>query len=38
MLVVVIYIEFINEALNLVNEYIHICSYKHIRRLIRFSP
>ena len=37
MLVVVIYNEFVNETLNLVNEYTHTYKYIHIRRLIKFS-
>ena len=37
MLVLVIYNEFNNETLNLVNEYTHTCTYIHIRSLIKFS-
>ena len=37
MSVAVIYNEFINETLNLVNEYTHTYTYIHIRRLIKFS-
>ena len=37
MSVVVICNEFINETLNFVNEYTHIYTYIHIRRLIKFS-
>ena len=37
MSVVVIYNEFINETLNFVNEYIHIYTYIHIRRPIKFN-
>ena len=36
MLVAVIYNEFINETLNLVNQYTHTYTYIHIRRLIKF--
>ena len=37
MSVVVIYNEFINETLNFVKEYIHIYTYIHIRRPIKFN-
>ena len=34
---VVIYNEFINETLSLVNKYTHTYTYIHIKRLIKFS-
>ena len=37
MLVVIIYNEFINETLNLVNEHTHTYTYIRTRRLIKFS-
>ena len=37
MSVVVIYNEFINETLKLVNENTHTYTYIHIKRLIKFS-